>query len=59
MRLGESDAADVNDRVWAADLGPRLAVADSKFPAYVAARTGATHGASEDATRVRATTPFR
>ena len=52
------EAVVVSDRVWAADLGPRLAGADSKFLAYVAARMSATHGASEDAAAFPARHPI-
>ncbi len=46
LHRGEARAVSALLNAVPAYLRPRLAVADSKFPAYVAARTSPTHGAS-------------
>ena len=46
LHRGEARAVSALLNAVPAYLRPRLAVADLKFPAYVAARTSPTHGAS-------------
>ena len=61
LHRGEARAVSALLNAVPAYLRPRLAVADSKFPAYVAARTSPTHGASrvpEDAAAFLAPHPI-